>query len=163
MELRLELLVQVEAMDVSLLQPPAHASTCETASYFNKTYIEPLWKPYFSEIESKSQKDIIESFPFKVYLEKIKPGIFESCQDLDSTKQVFEDFNHFLLDIFEEIEQARPFKLLRTNRERSNYLLVKEARIVAMTSAHASLKRRELVRLGFKYGTVIMVKNPIRL
>lgn len=143
-------------MAVSLSQSPAHASTCETASYFNKTYIEPVWKPYFSGIESMSQKEITQAFPLKAYLEKIKPGVFDTCKDLDSTKQVVEDFNHLLLDTFEEIEQARPFELLRTNKERSNYLLVKEARIVAMTSTHASLKRRELVRLGFKYGTVIM-------
>jgi intron-binding protein aquarius len=156
LELRLELLAQVESMAVCLSQSPAHASTCETASYFYSTYIEPVWKRYFSGIESMSEKDIKETFPFKVYLDKIKPGVFENCKNLDETRQVVEDFNHLLLDTFDEIEQVRPFELLRSNKERSNYLLVKEARIVAMTSTHASLKRRELVRLGFQYGTVIM-------
>ena len=34
--------------------------------------------------------------------------------------------------------------------DRSNYLLVKEAKIIAMTCTHAALKRRDLVELGFK-------------
>jgi hypothetical protein len=34
--------------------------------------------------------------------------------------------------------------------DRSNYLLVKEAKIIAMTCTHAALKRRDLVQLGFK-------------
>ena len=143
-------------MALSLSQSPSHASTCETASYFYSTYIEPVWKPYFSGIESMSEKEIKELFPFKDYLYKIKPGVFENSKSVDETKQIVEDFNHLLVDTFDEIEQVRPFELLRTNKERSNYLLVKEARIVAMTSTHASLKRRELVRLGFQYGTVIM-------
>ena len=37
-----------------------------------------------------------------------------------------------------------------TGRDRTNYLLVKEAKIIAMTCTHAALKRRDLVELGFK-------------
>lgn len=40
------------------------------------------------------------------------------------------------------------FRLLRTGLDRSRYLLVKEAKIIAMTCTHAALKRRELVDLS---------------
>ena len=42
------------------------------------------------------------------------------------------------------------FPFLITGRDRTNYLLVKEAKIIAMTCTHAALKRRDLVELGFK-------------
>ena len=40
--------------------------------------------------------------------------------------------------------------MLRSGLDRSRYLLVREAKIIAMTCTHAALKRRELVELGFK-------------
>jgi intron-binding protein aquarius len=46
--------------------------------------------------------------------------------------------------IFSELEDIRPFELLRTPRDRQNYLLKKEARIIAMTSTHAAIKVRIL-------------------
>ena len=42
------------------------------------------------------------------------------------------------------------FACYQTGRDRTNYLLVKEAKIIAMTCTHAALKRRDLVELGFK-------------
>ena len=42
-------------------------------------------------------------------------------------------------------------------RDRTNYLLVKEAKIIAMTCTHAALKRRDLVELGFKVCVCVCV------
>ena len=42
-----------------------------------------------------------------------------------------------------------------TGRDRTNYLLVKEAKIIAMTCTHAALKRRDLVELGFKVRRIL--------
>jgi intron-binding protein aquarius len=39
---------------------------------------------------------------------------------------------------------------------RSNYLLLKQARIVAMTCTHAAITRRQLVELGFRYDNLVM-------
>ena len=41
-------------------------------------------------------------------------------------------------------------------RDRSKYLLIKQARIIAMTCTHAALTRHDLVACGFKYDNVIM-------
>ena len=38
-------------------------------------------------------------------------------------------------------------------RDRSKYLLIKTAKIIAMTCTHAALRRRDLVELGFKVWT----------
>ena len=37
-----------------------------------------------------------------------------------------------------------------SGRDRSKYLLIKTAKIIAMTCTHAALRRRDLVELNFK-------------
>lgn len=56
----------------------------------------------------------------------------------------------FSLLPFLPLQEFRAFELLRSGRDRINYLLVKEAKIIAMTCTHAALKRRDLVELAFK-------------
>jgi intron-binding protein aquarius len=58
--------------------------------------------------------------------------------------------------IFEELADIRPFEILRMGRDKANYLLVKEARIIAMTSTHAAMRRKEIADLGFHYDNIIM-------
>lgn len=41
--------------------------------------------------------------------------------------------------------------MLKSGQDRSNYLLTKQAKIIAMTCTHAALKRGDMVELGFKY------------
>ena len=50
------------------------------------------------------------------------------------------------------LQEFRAFELLRSGADRANYLLVKEAKIIAMTCTHAALKRRDLVNVGFQVG-----------
>ena len=54
----------------------------------------------------------------------------------------------YIKHIFEQLEEFRAFEMLRSGLDRSRYLLVKEAKIIAMTCTHAALKRKELVELG---------------
>jgi intron-binding protein aquarius len=49
--------------------------------------------------------------------------------------------------------------MLRSGLDRSNYLLVREAKIIAMTCTHAALKRKELVNLGFQYDNILMEES----
>lgn len=62
-------------------------------------------------------------------------------------------------NIFEQLEEFRAFELLRTGLDRTRYLLVKEAKIIAMTCTHAALKRKELVELGFKFDNILMEES----
>lgn len=44
--------------------------------------------------------------------------------------------------MFQELEEIRPFELLKSSADRVNYLVTKQAKIVAMTCTHAALKRK---------------------
>lgn len=59
-------------------------------------------------------------------------------------------FRH-IRKIFTELEECRPFELLMSSGDRANYLLTKQAKIIAMTCTHAALKRGDMVDLEFKY------------
>ena len=43
--------------------------------------------------------------------------------------------------------------------DRVNYLMTKQAKIVAMTCTHAALKRREFLELGFKFDNLLMEES----
>lgn len=63
-------------------------------------------------------------------------------------------FDRYIEKIFTQLEEFRAFELLRSGLDRSKYLLVKEAKVIAMTCTHAALKRKELVDLGEKHSTL---------
>lgn len=100
---------------------------------------------------------IADLFPFKEYFSDAPKPIFsvdgENWEaDLDAAEGCFRHINR----IFEELADYRAFELLRTQSLRSDFLLTKQARIVAMTCTHAAMTRRRLVELGFKYDSIIM-------
>jgi intron-binding protein aquarius len=63
---------------------------------------------------------------------------------------------HHISKIFEELADVRPFEILRRDRDKANFLLTNEARIIAMTSTHAAMRRQEISTLGFHYDNVVM-------
>jgi intron-binding protein aquarius len=65
----------------------------------------------------------------------------------------------YIEDIFTQLKEFRAFEILQRGRDRSRYLLVKEAKIVAMTCTHAAIQRRDLVKAGFKYDNVLMEES----
>lgn len=48
---------------------------------------------------------------------------------------------------------------LQGQADRVNYLMTKQAKIVAMTCTHAALKRREFLELGFKFDNLLMEES----
>ncbi len=67
-------------------------------------------------------------------------------QDMD----IAEGCYRHIKKIFQQLEEFRAFELLRSGLDRSKYLLIKEAKIIAMTCTHAALKRRDLVEVSFQ-------------
>tara|TARA_B110000459_G_C16564347_1_gene473158 strand:- start:246 stop:1493 length:1248 start_codon:yes stop_codon:yes gene_type:complete len=61
--------------------------------------------------------------------------------------------------IFTELEECRAFELLKSPGDRSNYLLTKQAKVIAMTCTHAALKRKDFLRLGLKYDNLVMEES----
>ena len=55
------------------------------------------------------------------------------------------------------LQEFRAFEILRSSRHRVEYLLMKEAKIIALTCTHAALKRRDLVDIAFKVNSLHLV------
>src|SRR5579859_3631054 len=155
------LLAEVDRLSASLGVPGAHGNSCETAGYFNSVYIRPMWKTFESGIaESKKSEDIVKAFPFRTppsflnltidaFFSNAPQPVFPPDLDVARAKSIAEGCHNHLQKIFKELEDVRPFELLRTSRDRSNYLLTQEARIIALTSTYAAIKHREILDLGF--------------
>ncbi|ORX82702.1 P-loop containing nucleoside triphosphate hydrolase protein, partial [Anaeromyces robustus] len=105
------------------------------------------------------REDVVEDFPFKKFFEDAPQPLFPENITFEEALEIAEGCFYHIRKIFEQLDEIRAFELLRTNSDRANYLLVKEAKIVTMTCTHAALKRRELVALGFKYDNVIMEES----
>jgi intron-binding protein aquarius len=65
----------------------------------------------------------------------------------------------YIRNIFTELEECRAFELLKDIGSRSNYLLTKQAKVIAMTCTHAAMKRRDFMRLGFKYDSLVIEES----
>ena len=158
---RMELLVKVGKLQESLDVKGDVAYTCETSGYFFLYQIQPRWEKFLSQVENAKTTpidDIEKYFPFKKFFSDAPQPLFKG-------KSYEEDFEialgcwRFVNDIFQQLEEFRAFELLRTGLDRTNYLCVQEAKIIAMTCTHAALKRKDLVKMGFKYDNIIMEES----
>jgi len=128
--------------------------TCETAAYFNLHHIQKRMQIFYANIDGynenkKVDDDIEKSFPFKAYFD-IEDG--KNPVTLKEAKYKFLEIEK----IFNELAEYRPLELLRSQRQRSDYLLTKQARIVAMTCTHAAIARSHLIEVGFQYDNILM-------
>ncbi|KAK5629587.1 hypothetical protein RRF57_005302 [Xylaria bambusicola] len=158
LEIRDRYLQEVNRLAASLGAPGAHGNSAETAGYFNSVYVQPAWKK-FTEIindESSSAADIIQAFPFHNFFSDAPQGLFPAEDDKAAVIDVVEGCYRHISKIFSELEDVQPFEILRRDRDKANYLLTNEARIIAMTSTHAAMRRSEIASLGFHYDNVVM-------
>ncbi|KAI9307123.1 P-loop containing nucleoside triphosphate hydrolase protein [Cunninghamella echinulata] len=162
LERREELLQEVDRLAQSLDMTGDHGSTCETAGYFYHYHVLTKWEPYNELLTNKSDitlTEIRDSFPFSTFFSNAPSPVFNDDMDVEEAIDVAQGCFRHLKKLFEELEDVRPFELLRHASDRANYLITKEAKIIAMTCTHAALKRRELVALKFKYDNVIMEES----
>lgn len=157
LERRIKLLQDVDRLAAILDVSGAHGNSCETAGYFYKCHVQPRCAAVLSSLEScKSAKEVIDGFPFLDFFTDTPEPLFKGCKTYATAAEIARDCVAYLESVFSELEELRAFELLRNAKDRCNYLLVKEAKIVALTCTHAALKRRELVKLGFKYDNIVM-------
>ncbi|KAL8953931.1 MAG: hypothetical protein Q9222_000218 [Ikaeria aurantiellina] len=151
-------LSEVSRLAADLEAPGAHGNSCETAGYFNSVYVLPAWSKFWdlADEPQSSSSDIIEAFPFHQYFFNAPQPLFPPTALRDQILDVARGCQRHIKRIFTELEDIRPFEILRTSRDKANYLLIKEARIIAMTSTHAAIRRQEIADLGFHYDNVIM-------
>jgi len=149
---RIELLRKVEKLRDSLGETGDVGYSCETAGQFYRFIICRLWDEFIEVIE-KDKSQVAEKFPFKKYFEVEGEELFKGD---DRDYEIALSCWKILTDLFGELEEFRSFELLRNGRDRTEYLLVKEAKIIAMTCTHAALRRKDLVTLGFRYDNILM-------
>lgn len=85
----------------------------------------------------------VDDFPFLQYFSTT--SFPETEPELRSTA---ERCFSYLAFTFAQLAQCRPFEVLKHGKDRSDYLVIKHARIVAMTCTHAALKRDDFFKLG---------------
>ncbi|KAF9974942.1 hypothetical protein BGZ73_001565 [Actinomortierella ambigua] len=172
LEKRVALLAEVDRLAQSLAIGGEHGATCETAGYFYSYHVVPLWEAFQAQAgvtderdeEDASEQDedadkmkaIQEAFPFHGFFSNAPVALFSDCTNVGEVREAARGCFRHLVKLFEQLEEVSAFELLRTSYDRANYLLTKEAKIIAMTCTHAALKRRELVQLGFKYDNIVM-------
>ena len=125
--------------------------TCETAGLFNKYHIQARMQLYCESLSSSGEKKKVheEAFPFAKFCE-------EKGDEVPGDKKAAEAYFDSLQKMFDELKDFRAFELLRTSGKRSDYLLTKQAKIVACTVTHAGIARDRLLSLGFKYDSVVI-------
>ncbi|KAI0802538.1 hypothetical protein GGR55DRAFT_423690 [Xylaria sp. FL0064] len=158
LEIRDRYLLEVNRLAASMGAPGAHGNSAETAGYFNSVYVQPVWKK-FTEImndNSSSAVDIIQAFPFHTFFADAPQPLFPAEDDRAAVVDVAEGCYRHISKMFSELEDVQPFEILRRDRDKANYLLTNEARIIAMTSTHAAMRRSEIASLGFHYDNVVM-------
>lgn len=151
-------LVEVGKLAASLGAPGAHNNSSETAGYFNRVYVEPAWSKFLqiAEADTASLAEIVESFPFLTYFSDAPQPLFAADSDREQVLDVAQGCYRHISKMFSELADALPFEILRRDRDKANYLLTSEARIIAMTTTHAAIRRGEIASLGFHYDNVVM-------
>jgi len=146
MDNRSRLLAEVDRLAVALGAPGAHGDSCETAGYFNQVYVPPAWSRFEETLvnagNGATAAMVRDAFPFSNYFSNTPFPMFPDGISFDEALEIAQGGNRHIQKLFSELEDIRPFELLRTPRDRQNYLLKKEARIIAMTSTHAAIKVR---------------------
>lgn len=159
---RLQLLEDVLRLQTSLGVPGDVAYTCETAGHFFLYQVLARWEEFQSKIKplaASDDVDVIKNlFPFTKYFESAPQPLFKQlsfAEDLEIAEGCFRHIRR----VFAQLDEFRAFELLRSGKDRAKYLLIKEAKIIAMTCTHAALKRRDLVQAGFKYDNILMEES----
>ncbi|KAK5135217.1 hypothetical protein LTR08_005466 [Meristemomyces frigidus] len=147
--------VQVLAQGLGVLG--MHGGSCEAAGYFYAVHVLPRWAAFWKAVgEEEGGADVVALFPFHAYFADAAEILWPAGASREVLVEAARGCERHLRRVFEELEEIRPFELLGGQRDKADYLLVKEARVVAMTSTHAAMRRREIAGLGFRYENVVM-------
>eukprot|EP00002_Diphylleia_rotans_P007289 TRINITY_DN1680_c0_g1_i2.p1 TRINITY_DN1680_c0_g1~~TRINITY_DN1680_c0_g1_i2.p1 ORF type:complete len:1430 (+),score=347.90 TRINITY_DN1680_c0_g1_i2:54-4343(+) len=153
---RMEFLGEVERLAKSIGVQEDVGYTCETAGHFYLQHVLSRWELYEDKCnKSNAIETVQQDFPFAIFFSTAPQPIFLGNSFEEDWEIAQGCFRH-LKKIFTELEECRAFELLRSQGDRTNYLLTKQAKIIAMTCTHAALKRRELAALGFRYDNILM-------
>ncbi|XP_033229420.1 RNA helicase aquarius isoform X2 [Belonocnema kinseyi] len=162
---RMNLLEEVQRLKESLNVKADVAYTCETAGHFFMYQVLTRWERFEARIKQRgggtstsAASFVNQEFPFHKFFDNAPQPLFK-CQSFGEDYEIAQSCFRYIERIFTQLEEFRAFELLRSGLDRSKYLLVKEAKVIAMTCTHAALKRRELVDMGFTYDNILMEES----
>ena len=158
---RLELLEEVERLARSLGVPDDVAYTCETASHFWLLHVLSRWEAFVALVAKAGGANpalVAGRFPFSAFFADAPQPLFEGLDAAADMRRARGCFRH-LKTVFTELDECRAFELLKGGADRANYLLTRQAKVIAMTCTHAALKRRDFLRLGFKFDNLLMEES----
>ena len=182
LERRIKLLKEVKILAGSILLDQDEDFTCETAEILFNTRILPKWQIFLQLLNSSNQTDLsffLGKFPFNEYLKLSSLFFFGNIENnskglnvVDGLTQINYDVKNLedLLSLFKviwekvkglftELKELHLFEILRSTKERGNYLISQQAKIIAMTSTHAAMKRKNFLEIGFEYDNVIFEES----
>lgn len=107
-------------------------------------------------MKESSPEDVLEAFPFHEYFSNAPQPVFPADASRETILDIADGCYRHISRVFSELADVRPFEILPRERDKANYLLTNEARIIAMTSTHAAMRRRQIADLGFHYDNVVM-------
>jgi len=139
---RLEVLSRVQQLAESLGFGGDHGYTCETASLFYRNFVVPLWEGYIA--------DTAKEFPFQKWSREAE--LAQHPLSREEARTAYEEIER----LFRTVEECRAFELIRSNRDRCNYVLTTHSRIVAMTCTHAAIRREDFLTMDFRYDSLIV-------
>ena len=146
LERRMQLLDEVQKLGESLGVMTSTGAdtdlTCETSASFWKLHVLPRWERYTSSHGERLEGSEAE-FPFKAFAES--RGFQLKLEPISR--------------IFEELQSLRPFEVLTRQGDRIRYMLTKQAKVIAMTCTHASIKRQEFLDLKFSFDNILMEES----
>ncbi|KAK3262894.1 hypothetical protein CYMTET_28276, partial [Cymbomonas tetramitiformis] len=143
------------------------AYTCETAAHFYLLHVLSRWEEFLDKVkrlapqkETEAEKAALvkELFPFTEYFANAPQPLLKGATQEEHMSSAHACFEHLRV-MFRELEECRAFELMKNQGDRSNYLLTRQAKIVAMTCTHAAMKRHDFVKLGFKYDNLLMEES----
>lgn len=165
LQLRLDLLQQVERLAALVNQPADVAYSCETAANFFHYIVLARYEKFVLEAKkyaSAKNADVTvrDIFPFNSFFadDEVEAAFASAGNSYEagmaSADKLFRE--GIKQRVFDQLEECRPFELLKLQSDRGDYIVTKQARIVAMTCTHAALTRSQLVSLGFKFDNLLM-------
>lgn len=153
---RLELLILANKLASSLGLDPGQGLSCQSAEYFYSYHIASRWNEYDRFIKENTSIDQIgDKFPFAKFFEDAPQPLFKR-QSIDEDIEIARGCFRYIKKIFDQLQAFRPFEIFNNASDRSKYLLIREAKIIAMTCTHAGLRRKELVEMNFQYDNILM-------
>ena len=156
---RIDLLNRVGVLAQSLDVKSDVGYTCETASYFYLYHVLSRWEQFINKLSADRNVDnVAKLFPFHKFFESAPQPLFKG-ESFEEDLEIARGCYRYIKKMFTQLDEFKAFEMLRSGLDRSNYLLVREAKIIAMTCTHAALKRKELVNIGFQYDNVLMEES----